>query len=121
MIEMALHGKSLVKSILDFSGVFTISLPPLAVNDIIHRAVIAAYSIMSGALRPVSLRWKATRYGVSMVPWKYGQLLAWDATCPDTLHLLHHTLQLQHSKVEQLLNRQKSTTLTNATFSLQWQ
>ena len=51
------------------------------------------------------------------VPWKCGQLLVWDAMCPDT----------SYSKLEQLLNRQKIgrcgsiNTLTHATFSLQWQ
>ena len=63
--------------------------------------------------------------GVSIVPWKCGQLLVWDEKCPDTFAPSYSTIAAH--KLEQLLNRQKKgrcrsiKTLTHATFSLQWQ
>ena len=94
-----------------------------AVNDIIHRALAVAH--VPSRLEPLGLyRSDGKRPdGVSSVPWKCSQFLVWDETI-----LLHHlTLQLLHSKLEQLLNRLKIgrcrniNTLTHATFSLQWQ
>ena len=71
-----------------------------AVNDIIHRALAAAH--VPSHLEPLSLYCSDGKQpdGVSVVPWKYGQLLVWDAACPDTF-----ALQFLHSKLEQLLNR----------------
>ena len=55
-----------------------------AVNDIIHRALSSA-KILS-RLEPSGLYcWDGKRPdGISVVPWKSGKLLMWDATCPDT-------------------------------------
>ena len=56
-----------------------------AINDIIHRALIAA-SVPS-RLEPSGLaRTDGKRPdGVTMIPWQNGKPLVWDATCPDTL------------------------------------
>ena len=96
-----------------------------AVNDIIYRALVAAH--VPSRLEPSGLyRSDGKRPdGVSIVPWKCGQLMVWDATCPDTFAPSYSTIAA--SKLEQLLNRQKKrrcksiNTLTHATFSLQWQ
>ena len=55
-----------------------------AVNEIIHRALLLEH--VPSRLEPSGLyRSDGKRPdGVSIVPWKCGQLLVWDATCPDT-------------------------------------
>ena len=55
-----------------------------AVNDIIHRALVAAH--VPSRLEPSGLYHSDGKRpdGVSIVTWKCGQLLVWDATCPDT-------------------------------------
>ena len=55
-----------------------------AVNDIIHRALSTAK--IPSRLEPSGLyRSDGKRPdGASVVPWKSGKLLVWDATCPDT-------------------------------------
>ena len=55
----------------------------LAVNNIIHRALVAAH--VPSRLEPSGLYSSDGKQpdGVSIVPWKCGQLLEWDATCPD--------------------------------------
>jgi len=56
-----------------------------AINDILHRALSSAK--IPSRLEPSGLlRSDGKRPdGVTMVPWKQGKLLVWDATCPDTL------------------------------------
>ena len=55
-----------------------------ALNDIIHRALSAAR--IPSRLEPSGLaRADGERPdGITLAPWKCGQLLVWDATCPDT-------------------------------------
>ena len=55
-----------------------------ALNDIFKRALSAAH--MPSRLEPTGLlRSDGKRPdGVTLAPWKSGQLLVWDATCPDT-------------------------------------
>ena len=55
-----------------------------AVNDIIHRALSSAH--VSARLEPSGMdRTDGKRPdGITLVPWKNGKLLVWDATCPDT-------------------------------------
>ena len=55
-----------------------------AINDIIHRALTAAR--VPSRLEPAGLyRSDGKRPdGIAVVPWMNGQLLVWDATCPDT-------------------------------------
>ena len=55
-----------------------------AVNDIIHRTLAAAK--VPSRLEPSGLyRTDGKRPdGITVVPWKSGKLLVWDATCPDT-------------------------------------
>ncbi|KAL5474494.1 hypothetical protein EMCRGX_G026449 [Ephydatia muelleri] len=54
-----------------------------AVNDIIHRALVAAH--VPSHLEPSGLHHSDGKLpdGVLIVPWKCGQLLVWDASCPD--------------------------------------
>ena len=63
-----------------------------AVNDIIYRALVAAH--VPSRLEPSGLfRSDGKRPdGVSIVPWKCGQLMVWDATCPDTLAPSYSTI-----------------------------
>ena len=63
-----------------------------AVNDIIKRAMDSAK--IPSHLEPVGLyRCDGKRPdGTTMVPWKEGRVLVWDATCPDTLAPSHITL-----------------------------
>ena len=55
-----------------------------AINDIIHRALSSAK--IPSRLEPSGLyRSDGKRPdGISVVPWRRGKLLVWDATCPDT-------------------------------------
>ena len=55
-----------------------------ALNDIIHRALSSAK--VPARLEPSGLyRSDGNRPdGITVVPWKNGKLLVWDATCPDT-------------------------------------
>ena len=55
-----------------------------AVNDIIHRAPSSAK--IPSHLEPSGLYCSDGKCpdGISVVPWKSGKLLVWDATCPDT-------------------------------------
>ena len=52
-----------------------------ALNDIIDRALSTAH--IPSRLEPSGL----ARDGIIIALWKYGQLLVWDATCPDTYML----------------------------------
>ena len=63
-----------------------------AVNYIIKRAMDSAK--IPSHLEPVGLyRCDGKRPdGTTMVPWKEGRVLVWDATCPDTLAPSHITL-----------------------------
>eukprot|EP00731_Ephydatia_muelleri_P034999 Em0091g2a len=63
-----------------------------AVNEIIHRALVSAH--VPSRLEPSGLyRSDGKRPdGVSIVPWKCGQLLVWDATCPDTFAPSYSTI-----------------------------
>ena len=60
--------------------------------DIIHRALVAAH--VPSRLEPSGLyRSDGKRPdGVSIVPWKCGQLLVWDAMCPDTFAPSYSTI-----------------------------
>ena len=55
-----------------------------ALNDIVHRALTAAH--ITSRLEPSGIfRSDGKRPdGITVVPWKGGRLLVWDATCPDT-------------------------------------
>ena len=56
-----------------------------SLNDIIHRALSAAK--IPARLEPSGVARSDGKRpdGISMVPWKEGKLLVWDATCRDTL------------------------------------
>ena len=56
-----------------------------AVNDILHRALRSAK--VPARLEPSGLTRSDGKRpdGVTLVPWRRGKLLVWDATCPDTL------------------------------------
>ncbi len=60
-----------------------------AVNDIVHRALSAAH--LPSRLEPTGLSRSDGKRpdGVTLVPWKSGRLLVWDATCPDTFAPSH--------------------------------
>ena len=62
-----------------------------SLNDIIHRALSAAK--ISARLEPSGVARSDGKRpdGISMVPWKEGKLLVWDATCRDTLAPSHLT------------------------------
>ena len=55
-----------------------------SMNNIIHRALSSAH--VPSRLEPTghSHSDASCPDGITVVPWKYGRLLAWDATCPDT-------------------------------------
>jgi len=57
-----------------------------AVNDIIHCTMSAAH--LPSRLEPTGLSCSNGKRpnGVSLVPWRSGRLLVWDATCPDICH-----------------------------------
>ena len=57
----------------------------VAVNDILYRTLASVH--IPSRLEPSDLnRSNGMRPdGVTMIPWKNGRLLVWDATCPDTL------------------------------------
>ena len=59
------------------------------VNDIIHRALSAAQ--LPSRLEPTGLSRSDGKRpdGVTLVPWRSGRLLVWDATCPDTFAPSH--------------------------------
>ena len=63
-----------------------------AVNDIICRALVAAH--LPSRLEPSGLYRSDEKRpdGVSIVPWKCGQLLVWDATCLDTFAPSYSTI-----------------------------
>jgi len=58
-----------------------------AINDIVHRALSSAH--IPSRLEPSGLHRSDGKRpdGVTMIPWKCGKPLVWDATCPDTLAL----------------------------------
>ena len=55
------------------------------VNSIIHRALISAK--IPSRLEPTGMSRADGKHpdGATVVPWSRGQLLVWDATCPNTL------------------------------------
>ena len=61
-------------------------------NEIIHRALVVAH--VPSRLEPSGLYRSDEKRpdGVSIVPWKCGQLLVWDATCPDTFAPSYYTI-----------------------------
>ena len=63
-----------------------------AVNEIIHRALVSAH--VPSRFQPSGLYCSDGKRpdGVSIVPWKCGQLLVWDATCPDTFAPSYSTI-----------------------------
>ena len=56
-----------------------------AVNDILYRTLASAH--IPSRLEPSDLNRSDSKRpdGVTMIPWKNGRMLVWDATCPDTL------------------------------------
>ena len=62
------------------------SSPPF---EIIHRALVSAH--VPSCLESSGLDGKQPD-GVSIVPWKCGQLLVWDAMCPDTFAPSYSTI-----------------------------
>ena len=52
-----------------------------AINDIVHRALSSAK--IPSRLEPTGI-YRSDGNGISVVPWKMGKLLVWDATCSDT-------------------------------------
>jgi hypothetical protein len=55
-----------------------------ALNDILRRALVSAN--IPAALEPQIVRSDGKRPdGMSLIPWKMGRALVWDATCADTL------------------------------------
>ena len=60
-----------------------------AVNDIIHRSLTAAN--IPSRLEPSGLYWSDGKCpdGCTILPWRCGKVLVWDATCPNT-HALSH-------------------------------
>ena len=63
-----------------------------AINDLIKRSLAAVK--IPAHLEPTGIsRSDGKRpYGATIVPWKGGRVLVWDATCPDTFALSHITL-----------------------------
>ena len=55
-----------------------------ALNDIVHRALTVAH--IPSRLEPSGIFPSDGKRpdGITVVPWKSGRLLVWDATCPDT-------------------------------------
>eukprot|EP00731_Ephydatia_muelleri_P014934 Em0008g654a len=68
-----------------------------AINDIIHRALVAAH--VPSRLEPSGLYCSDGKRpdGITTVPWKCGQLLVWDATCPDTYAPSYSTIAAQQA------------------------
>ena len=62
---------------------------PTAVNDIVHCVIFAAH--LSSRLEPTGLSRSDNKRPdrVTLVPWRSGRLLVWDATCPDTFAPSH--------------------------------
>ena len=62
------------------------------INGIIHRALTSAK--IPSQLEPICpLRYDGKQPdSMTLVPWKCGQLLVWDATCPDSFALWHRPL-----------------------------
>ena len=60
-----------------------------AVNDIVHRTLSAAH--LPSRLEPTGLSRSDGKRpdGVTLVPWKSGRLLVWDATCSETFAPSH--------------------------------
>ena len=60
-----------------------------ALNEIIHRSLSSAH--IPSRLEPSGVyRTDGKRPdGISMVPWRHGRVLVWDATCPDTFAPSH--------------------------------
>ena len=83
--KYGLHGLSCKKSEGRFYRHSTI-------NGIIHRALSSAQ--VPSRLEPSGLSRSDGKRpdGVTMVPWKSGKLMIWDATCPDTLAQSYRSL-----------------------------
>ena len=67
-----------------------------SINDILHRARALSSAQVPSRLEPSGLSLSDGKRpdGVTMVPWKNGKPLIWDAPCPDTLapsYRLHAT------------------------------
>ena len=57
-----------------------------ALNDIVHRALTTAH--IPSRLEPTGVSRvmeNAHADGITLVPWKRGKLLVWEATCSDTI------------------------------------
>ena len=63
-----------------------------AINDILSRAFSSAK--IPSRLGPTGLDCDDGKRpdGMTMVPWKFGKPLVWDATCPDTLAPSYHAM-----------------------------
>ena len=70
-----------------------------SLNDIIHRALSAAK--IPARLEPSGVARSDGKRpdGISMVPWKEGKLLVWDATCRDTLAPSHLSTAKKYSSL----------------------
>ena len=97
----------------------------LAVNDIVYSALVAAH--VPSRLEPSGLYHSDGKRpnGVSIVPWKCGQCLVWDATCSDTFAPSYSAIAAQQvgAVAQEAEDRkmQKYKHLDTCHFSLQWQ
>ena len=62
-----------------------------AINDIVHKALTTAQ--VPSRLEPSGLTHTDGKHpdGVTIIPWKNGKPLVWDATCPDPLALSYRS------------------------------
>ena len=80
-----------------------------AINDILHRALTTA-CIPSRLEPPGLVRTDGKRPdGVTMIPWKNGKPIVWEATCPDTLaRSYRHQATIRTGAVADLAEERKT-------------
>ena len=90
-----------------------------AVNDIIHHSMAATH--LTSRLEPTGLSRSNAKCpnGVTLVPWRSGRLLVWDATCPDTF-APSHQVPPEWQPWLSGASRRSMHPSTNATTSHQW-
>ena len=59
------------------------------VNDILHRAFVSCGTLATREPRGLIVSGNKRPDGATLVPWRRGRCLAWDATCPDTFAASH--------------------------------